>query len=177
MPKVAKRRRRDYEKAANIIRDAGGRIVGRTRLQKIGFLLELAGLGEGFVFRYKYFGPYSEELNLASQLGDLLGTLNEEEKVAKWGGSYSIFTTNRPDDDISSHARKELAKTAASADPIELELAATAAYLHAAEGCHDAWQETARRKPDKATIQRVQKAKELYSKLWRIEAPRRLPTI
>ena len=40
------RRKRDTEKVAAIIRDAGGKIVGRTRLQKTGYLLELAGLGE-----------------------------------------------------------------------------------------------------------------------------------
>jgi hypothetical protein len=31
------------QKVADIIRDAGGKIVGRTRLQKIGYLLELLG--------------------------------------------------------------------------------------------------------------------------------------
>ena len=37
-----------WDKAAAIVRDAGGRIVGRTKLQKIAYLLELSGLGEGF---------------------------------------------------------------------------------------------------------------------------------
>ena len=54
-------RRRETEKAADIVRAAGGRVVGRTRLQKIGYLLELAGLGEGFPYAYRYYGPYSEE--------------------------------------------------------------------------------------------------------------------
>jgi hypothetical protein len=40
-----------------IVRDAGGHIVGRTRLQKIAFMLEPAGLGGGFPFRYKHYGP------------------------------------------------------------------------------------------------------------------------
>jgi hypothetical protein len=35
---------RDWQKAAEIVRDAGGRIVGRTKLQKIAYLLELSGL-------------------------------------------------------------------------------------------------------------------------------------
>ena len=54
-------RKRDTEKVADIVRDAGGKIVGRTRLQKIGYLLELSGLGEGFSFDYRHYGPFSEE--------------------------------------------------------------------------------------------------------------------
>ncbi len=42
---------------AEIVRDVGGRIVGRTRLQKIAYLLELAGFGVGFRFEYRHFGP------------------------------------------------------------------------------------------------------------------------
>lgn len=57
----------DAQRVVAIVRDAGGRIVGRTRLQKIGFFLEAAGLGAGFPFKYKHYGPYSEELSAASQ--------------------------------------------------------------------------------------------------------------
>ena len=38
--------------AAEIVRDGGGRIVGRTRLQKVAYLLELAGFGGGFRFLF-----------------------------------------------------------------------------------------------------------------------------
>ena len=55
-------RKRDTDKVVAIVRDAGGTIVGRTRLQKTAYLLELAGLGEGFHFSYRHYGPYSEEL-------------------------------------------------------------------------------------------------------------------
>src|SRR5438477_13135495 len=101
MRKSSRAPRRDYEKAANVIRDAGGRIVGKTRLQKIAYFLEVAGLGEGFAFGYRHYGPYSEELNLALQLGDLMGVLKEQEREASWGGRYSIFTTQRPNDEIA----------------------------------------------------------------------------
>ena len=46
-------RKRDVDKVAEIIRAAGGEIVGRTRLQKVAYLLELAGLGHGFRFEYR----------------------------------------------------------------------------------------------------------------------------
>ena len=37
--------KRGWEKAAGIVAAAGGQIVGRTKLQKIAYLLELRGLG------------------------------------------------------------------------------------------------------------------------------------
>ena len=84
----------EARQAASIVRDAGGRIVGRTRLQKIGFILETAGLGEGFTFKYKHYGPYSEDLTAASRIAVVLGLMNEIEQPATWGGLYSVFTTD-----------------------------------------------------------------------------------
>src|SRR6516165_3729630 len=82
----------DYAyRAAEIVRDAGGTIVGRTRLQKIGFFLEAAGLGSGFPFRYKHYGPYSEVLASAAQHAVALRLIKEQESVANWGGLYSTF--------------------------------------------------------------------------------------
>ena len=169
-------KRNDFEKAANIVRDAGGKVVGRTRLQKIAYLLELAGVGEGFKFEYRHYGPYSEELSSAAQLAPLFNLLEEEERTAIWGGKYSIFTTNRPEDDVATVGRKLLARTAVMADSVELELAATAAFL-SAEGEEDPWQETLRRKPEKASGGRLEKAKELYAKLREIETPKELPIL
>jgi uncharacterized protein len=37
----------DLEKVADLVRDAGGRIVGRTRLQKLAYLLETFGSRRG----------------------------------------------------------------------------------------------------------------------------------
>jgi uncharacterized protein YwgA len=168
--------RTDFEKAANIIRDAGGEIIGRTRLQKIAYLLELAGVGEGFVFEYRHYGPYSEDLSMATQIGKLFDELNEEERQASWGGKYSIFTSNRGPDDVSTDERKNLARAAASADAVELELAATAAFL-SSEGENSPWQETARRKSDKISGGRLERAKLLYANLQQIETPTRLPNL
>ena len=72
--------------------------------------------------------------------------------------------------------RKILAKLAADSDPVELELAATAAFLFA-EGKKYPWAETAQRKPAKAASGRLEKAKELYAKLQKIETPKRLPIL
>jgi uncharacterized protein len=84
-------RKSEIEKVADIIRDAGGTIVGRTRLQKIAYLLELAGVGSGFPFEYRHYGPYSEELALATRMAAMVGLVDEQERAASWGGSYSIY--------------------------------------------------------------------------------------
>jgi uncharacterized protein YwgA len=138
-------RQPDHYRAANVVRDAGGRVVGRTRLQKIAYLLELAGVGEGFRFEYRHYGPYSEALAQSVKLADLFGLISEKERLAGWGGSYSIFEFMGDDQPSANELRRNLAKLAVNSDPIELELAATAAFLRE-EGESDPWSETRSRK-------------------------------
>lgn len=162
--------------AAAIVRDAGGYIVGRTKLQKIAFFLEAAGVGGGFPFRYKHYGPYSEQLAAATQHAAALRLIIENVGVANWGGEYSTFSTQLPVDPSTHPARRQLAHEMVNADAVELELAATAAYL-ACENFPDPWAETARRKPDKADAGRLDRAKQLYQRLRRISTPQPLPQI
>ncbi len=171
---MASHEKRDLERAANIVRDAGGKVVGRTRLQKIAFLLEVAGLGEGFDFEYRHYGPYSEQLANAVSTAAMVGLISEEERPTNWGGSYSIFTVTSKSDRSVPAARRELIGQAGNADPIALELAATAAFL-ALEGESDPWGETARRKPEKAD--RLDQAKSFYLKLQAVPTPSALPAI
>lgn len=167
----------DYaHRVAAIVGDAGGYIVGRTRLQKIAFFLEAAGIGAGFPFRYKHYGPYSEQLAAAAQHAAALRLIVENESVANWGGQYSTFSTQIPPDPAAHPARTRLAREMAIADAVELELAATAAFL-AYEGFSDPWAETQRRKPDKAEGGRLEGAKQLYERLRRIPTPHQLPKI
>jgi hypothetical protein len=167
----------DYaHRAAAIVRDAGGYIVGRTKLQKIGFFLEAAGVGSGFSFRYKHYGPYSDQLAAAAQHAAALRLVIENETVANWGGQYSTFSTQMPPDPFTHPARARLAHEMVNADAVELELAATAAFL-AYERFPDPWSETARRKPEKAEGGRLERAKLLYGRLRQIPTPRQLPAI
>jgi uncharacterized protein YwgA len=163
-------------KVATIVSDAGGRIVGRTKLQKIAFLLSTSGLEEGFPFVYKHYGPYSEDLAAASKEANLLGFLIETEQVTAWGGTYSTYNVNEPSRLALIDARRRLASEAAAADAIELELAATAVFL-AKEGNSEPWQETARRKPEKAAQGRLEKARQLYRRLASIQTPVAWPVI
>jgi hypothetical protein len=165
----------DAHEAAAIVRDAGGSIIGRTRLQKIGFFLEAAGVGSGFQFRYKHYGPYSEELASATAHARALHLLTENVGTANWGGQYSAYYTRLSPDDFTHPARTQLATEMANADAVELELAATAAYLAAYENYPDPWGETARRKPDKAEGGHLDRAKQLYDRLRAIRTPRPLP--
>lgn len=167
----------DRQKAAEIVRDAGGQIIGRTRLQKVGYLLELAGFGDGFRFEYHHYGPYSEELADAVKVAEAFDLVSENERRASWGGTYSVFTALDRAGKAVKNDRARFAQTAADIDSIELELAATAAYLAAAEKCADPWTETARRKPEKARDGRIDRAKEAYHRLLQLKTVKPLPKI
>jgi hypothetical protein len=159
---------------ARIVSLAGGEIIGRTRLQKVGCLLDLVGSGSGFEFSYHIYGPYSEELSIAAGDADALDMITVDDRVAAWGGRYSIYRTTM---DFSADASvKSLARKAAQADSVALELAVTAAFL-AANGEDDAWDEVAERKSAKATPEMMSKARSLYADFRKIDVLGRLPSI
>lgn len=176
MPQTSQERS-PAEEVAAIVSDAGGRLVGRTRLQKTAYFLDLAGLGGGFSFGYRHYGPYSEELSAAVRGASLRGAIRETEKPTEWGGFYSIYETkcDGPSSTVDP-ARRAVIEIAVDADPVALELAATAAFL-AREGSPDPWAETERRKPEKAGDGRLERARELYSHLRAVPTPQPLPDL
>jgi uncharacterized protein YwgA len=168
---------RNRDKAAHIVRDAGGEIIGRTKLQKVAYLMELAGFSSGFEFEYRHYGPYSEGLAAAIRDADAFGLVKETEHPANWGGMYSIFTTTEAAGRSSSSSpRAMFASSASNINPIELELAATAAYLSEC-GHQDPWAETAKLKSAKAGAGRLERAKVAYGRLLEFETPKPLPRI
>lgn len=169
--------RSEAESAAQLVADAGGEIVGRTRLQKIAFLLEVMELGSGFEFEYKHYGPYSERLTSAIKYADLFELVHEDIKPTAWGGFYSIFRVGAGIHVTENNQSRAAAITLGNAaDPVELELAATAVLL-AIEGEVDPWKETEVRKPDKAAHGKLQRSKELLKKFRAISAGDKLPAI
>jgi uncharacterized protein len=160
---------------AKIISLAGGEIIGSTRLQKIACLLDLVGAGLGFEFSYHIYGPYSEELSIAANDADALDIINILDRTAAWGGKYSIYRTTMESSSADPEIKK-LAKKAAQADSVALELAVTAAFL-AANGDNDAWEEVAERKRGKATPEMMAQAKALYRNFQKLEVPVALPAI
>ncbi len=156
------------QKIATVVQVAGGAITGRVRLQKIMYLLQLAGCESGFDFDYHHYGPYSEDVTAAASLAVAKGTIKEEERTASWGGRYSVYRSSGVDDSGSvDSVESELVQKAAHSSSIELELAATAAYFAVKEN-PDPWAETQSRKPEKATDERVKSAKQLYAELYNI---------
>jgi hypothetical protein len=169
--------------AARIVSDAGGSLVGRTRLQKVGYLAQLAGYPSEFEFEYRHYGPYSEDLADAMEIATGLGLVQEDERRADWGGKYSIYRSSDRVRASVDNGRVTFVATAAQIGAVELELAATAAFLYTAERKGrdprggDPWKETARRKPDKAADGRLERAKAAYRKLCALPTPTPLPPI
>ncbi len=166
----------DEREPVRIVSAAGGEFTGRTRLQKTAFLLELAGLGSGYRFTCGRFGLFSEEFAAATDQAPLFYGLRVDRKTADWGGSYSVFTTKDDHEPALEEAYRRLVSIAKEASSIDLEIAATAAYL-AKEGFEDPWGETERRNPKLAVDDRLDRAKELYRDFKGIELPEELPDI
>ena len=167
--------------AARIVRDAGGELVGRTRLQKIAYLLQLAGYGEEFHFEYKHYGPFSDDLARGMEIASALGHVCEEERQAAWGGWYSTYSlpAELPPEDAR---RATFVNSAKQIGAVELELAATAAFLYDVEGIGrttpgDPWEETRARKPEKAGHGRLETAAAEYARLRLSSTPRPLPDL
>lgn len=164
------------DKVRNIIAYSGGNITGRTKMQKIACLLNLAGFDDDFSFDYRHYGPYSEELSSTIREAAILGFINEEERPTSWGGTYSIYTLKSDEPDLTSPNMQALIELANNAPSVVLELATTAAFL-GEQGVDDPWKETINRKPEKAENGRIEKAKELYLNLQKINVPKELPSI
>ena len=166
-----------WEKAAHMIHDAGGELIGRTRLQKVAYLLNLTGQGDGFVFEYRQFDLYSEELAEAIDIAKAFHLIEERLETADWGGRYSVFTFKDFVQKQTQDPRAEFIKAAAAMNAVELELAATAVYFKVVDKCEQPWEETQRRKPIKAGDGRLEKAKLAYQSLCQVKTPQPLPAM
>jgi uncharacterized protein len=165
--------------AARLVDEAGGQLIGRTRLQKVACLAKLAGFLDTFQFEYRHYGPFSESLAASMEIASALHFVEEKEERADWGGWYSIYRKTQTTPKGIDPDRRVFITKAAEIGPILLELAATAAFLHETDGLEAgvAWAETARRKPDKAASGRLELAKKAYKELLKLSTPRPLPAI
>ncbi len=164
------------EAVYEIVAAAGGRLVGKTRLQKTAYILEISELGFGFSFSYHYFGPYSHDVTASTADARADCLVEEREEVASWGGAYSVFLADVANRQCKDERFECIIQIASRADPVALELAATAAFLKL-EGFDDAWAETSRRKPSKATDDRLRGARELWAQLRQVPVPKELPAL
>lgn len=146
---------------ADIVKKAGGTVDGRTKLQKIIYILTEASFVSEFQYEYRHYGPYSEELAEVPSYAGSFVVLNEEEKYTSWGASYFSYTTTQDKNEAETE-EVALIRAANKAPSIILELAATALFL---KDNPDPWGETRKRKPDKAENGRLQQACALYQEL------------
>ncbi len=157
------------EKIATVIEDAGGKFIGKVRLQNTMYLLSLAGCESSFAFDYSHYGPCSAEVDAAILLAIAKGIVREEEHTADWGGKYAVYKSyGSVKFDSVDPVKLKLIQKAAQSSSILLELVATVAYFAVKKPYIDPWAETKSRKPEKATEERIEAAKQLYSEIHNI---------
>lgn len=156
------------ETIRQIIEVNGGKLIGKTRLQKTAYFLESLGLGFGFNFDYHYYGPYSDDLATATEDAEALGVIAVDWQISQAGMPYAVFSVSSPTSG-PEHGRETKQRNLLSVldryDATSLELAATADFLARNGFGADPWAETKRRKSLKATEERVAKAKRLLEEV------------
>jgi uncharacterized protein YwgA len=153
-----------------IIRLNGGRIIGKTRLQKTVYFLETLNLGSGFEFSYHHYGPYSEELANSVNDARALDMLSIEWGVSQEGAEYAIFLDKgekiqedeKPERD---ELRRAVLTVLRGYSSVELELAATSDFLEKHSYGAEAWSETRRRKFRKISEEGIARGKQLLQAL------------
>ncbi len=158
------------ELAKSVVVLSGGAVVGKTRLQKIFYLLDACGMNSGCQYQYYYYGPFSVDLADAVDDAVRLGLLTESQSL----GFHSVpYSTYRATDDealtsLGTFSRDQVEEKLAilkDYSALDLEIAATIVYLRENGFGDSAIEETKRRKPLKAMPDRVAKATKLITKL------------
>jgi hypothetical protein len=148
----------------------GGQVVGKTRLQKMFYLLDASGLESGFDYEYHYFGPFSAELAQWSDFAIVSGRILYDEKPGYHEVPYGVFTTTEPKlARVGAMSAAEVEcqlHTMAEFSALELEVGATLVFLRRSGLPGDqAEKELVARKPTKATAIRIKRAHELINRL------------
>lgn len=119
---------------AGLIALNGGRLVGKTRLQKTVYLLQQCGLDSNFEFEYHNFGPFSSELAECTKEAKIDGLIDISESQGFHGVPYSTFTAKidppREFLNMSAADVQKLLRMMEGFSAIEMELAATIAFLN-----------------------------------------------
>jgi|SRR5208282_3388 len=149
----------------------GGKVVGKTRLQKMVFLLDQCGLKSGCSYDYHYYGPFSAEIAEAAEDAYHLGQLNYEENPGFYAVPYGVYEIARPSANVPEAIGGLERRTVEGKlnlmggySAIELELAATLQYLQT-RGFKDAAALVKELKPAKATPERLTHAQKLLRDL------------
>ena len=129
------------DEVIDIVSAAGGEFIGGNRFQKTAFLLEKAGLGTGYVFRYESSSPYSNDLERDIHGARLYhdGFDVETRILEHTGHEYFVFTYNGADREYEEEFGILVRETAKS-HPLTLETASIAAH-YGSNGHENPWRE------------------------------------
>jgi uncharacterized protein YwgA len=156
---------------ASVIAAAGGKLVGRVRLQKIVYLLDQLGLNSPYSYQYYHYGPYSEELSESAEFAKAFNFISEETAYrATDGVRFNVFTTSEKPDpsvlgELDTKRVEDLVRAMNAASSTVLELAATAHWVKSYEGVSDWKDEVVRRKGVKTQAGRLDQAVNLLGKI------------
>ncbi len=156
---------------AGVVAAAGGRLIGRVRLQKAIYLLDQLGLQSGFTYEYHHFGPFSREVDIATlDAQEFLGLKEEFARRESDGARYSIFNFNGPvgEDAYGTLGRERASSLLATFEGTNvtvLELAATIDWLWRFERSNDWRSELVKRKGQKVENGKLDRALDLLSSL------------
>lgn len=154
-----------------IIALSGNRLVGRTRLQKTVYLLDLCGMESGAAYYYFNFGPFSDDVANAISDAQFSGEVMESTEHRMIDGApFSVFTgTKSLSSDklgkIPIESAKKIIDKLAAAPSVILELAATIHWLYSIEHIVDWRSELRRRKGSKTYGGRAEEAGRLLEHL------------
>lgn len=156
----------------NLILLNGGKLTGRTRLQKQAYLLHCCGADLNELdFIYHYYGPYSFELADGCVNAKAEGLITMDERLGRYGTPYTVFEAAGTQrfagiGALSLHKSRDVVDRTNQASSIALELAATAAFLQR-QGVYDGrvMDELKLRKSRKATAENLKEARQLLKAL------------
>lgn len=138
----------DRYQLAKLVDWAGGTLHSRKRMQKVIYLLQVAGCGLHADYILHHYGPYSQEVARLTDEMVRTGLLEEMSEPSSIGVQYSYrlpeSTRRKLDDYERGHQDTEApdlmtpfrdkAKILVDADLKELEIAATLVYFHRQDG-------------------------------------------
>lgn len=159
----------DMKLISCVVSASGGKLIGRTRLQKTFYLLDFLGLQSGFSYEYHHYGPYSADLAESVSDATVLSDLKESLLYRGDGVSYSIFESDfSVPVKINGMDRSELEgalNLLSEESSVVLELAATAHWLANVEKVASWEDEIKIRKGQKTENGRLKRALDLLDRI------------
>lgn len=121
----------EYSKLLSLL-NLSKRIDGRTKFQKIVYILQSHGIDFNKSFRYHYYGPYSAELQLEIEELASRGIVNEITEEPKPGYityKYEVSDASKLNDNIDLQNKEDIIEYLNEKDSQELELISTLFFL------------------------------------------------